>query len=328
MANGEHVVEFGQTWGLTGLTRDQLQEIHAATLEVLQDCGVIVESEEALEVLAAGGCKVDREVKRVKIPPQVVEDTIRSAPEKVLMAARDPKNDVILQEGRVGFTIFGTGLGVLDVYTGEHRPSTLADLAGATLLADALENVDIAFQAVDAGDLSEGFAKGLIEAETLFSNTSKHVLHGDFYGGAALERFIDMAAAIVGGREKLRERPIISSGGCPTSPLQLGEGLCEIVMGCARAGIPAMVLSMAMSGATAPITLAGTLVTHNAEVLSGLVLHQLSAPGAPFIYGSSTTVMDMIYATAPVGCPELGMVGAAATAMARYYLLPSFMAGG
>jgi trimethylamine:corrinoid methyltransferase-like protein len=179
-----------------------------------------------------------------------------------------------------------------------------------------------------AVDLTEDFCKGLIEAETLFANTSKHVLHGDLYGEAALDAFIDMAAVVVGGRDKLRERPIVSSGGCPSSPLQLGENLCDIIIGCARAGIPAMVLSMALAGATGPVTLAGTLVTHNAEVLSGLVLHQLTVPGAPFIYGSSTTMMDMTYATAPVGCPELGMVGAAAAALARYYLLPSFMAGG
>ncbi len=315
-------------WGLNGLTPSQLQEIHQGTLDVLQDCGVTVVSEEALDILAAGGCDVDRGQKRVKMPPGVVESAIRSAPEKVLMAGRDPKHDVLLEDGRVGFTIFGVGLRVLDLETGEHRVSSHEDLRQATLLCDALDSVDIAFQAVDASDLPENMAKGLIEGETLLSNTSKHVLHGDFYGGAALEAFVDMAAAVVGGREKLRERPIISSGGCPTSPLQLGEQLCEIIIGCARAGIPAMVLSMAMSGATSPITLAGTLVTHNAEVLSGLVLHQLTVPGAPFIYGSSTTIMDMIYATAPVGCPELGMVGAAATALARYYLLPSFMAGG
>lgn len=315
-------------WGLAGLTPDELQQIHRGTLDVLLECGVTVESAAALDILAAGGCDVDREQKRVRMPPEVVEAAIRSAPEKVLMAGRDPKRDVVLEDGRVGFTVFGVGLNVIDVETGERRSSTLEDLRGATLLCDALENVDIAFQAVDSSDLPENPAKGLIEAETLLANTSKHVLHGDFYDGEGLEAFIEMAAAIVGGGEKLRERPIISSGGCPTSPLQLSETLCEIIMGCARAGIPAMVLSMAMSGATSPVTLAGTLVTHNAEVLSGLVLHQLSGPGAPFVYGSSTTMMDMTYATAPVGCPELGIVGAAATALARYYMLPCFMAGG
>lgn len=315
-------------WGLAGPTPDELQQIHRGTLNVLQECGVTVESAAALDILAAGGCDVDWEQKRVRMSPEVVEAAIRSAPEKVLMAGRDPKCDVVLEDGRVGFTIFGTGVRVLDLETGELRASTLEDLRQATVLCDALDSVDISFQAVDAGDLPENMVKGLIEGETLLSNTSKHVLHGDLYGGAALETFVEMAGAVVGGRDELRKRPIISSGGCPTSPLQLGEQLCEIIIGCARAGIPAMVLSMAMSGATSPITLAGTLVTHNAEVLSGLVLHQLTETGAPFIYGSSSTIMDMTYATAPVGCPELGMVGAAATALARYYMLPCFMAGG
>jgi trimethylamine---corrinoid protein Co-methyltransferase len=322
------LTESASGWGLAGLTEAQLDEIHRATLDVLENCGVVVESEEALDLMAVGGCRVDRAEKRVRIPARLVEDAIRSAPERVLLAGRDPAHDVVLEDGRVGFTVFGVGLRVLDIYTGEHRGSTLEDLAQATRLADALTSVDIGFQAVDAGDLPEDSVKGLIEAETIFANTSKHFQFGDLYGGSALARLLEMAAAVVGGEDELRERPVVSSGGCPTSPLQLGEGLCEIIKGCANAGVPALVLSMAMAGATGPVTLAGTLVTHNAEVLSGLVLHQLVSPGAPFIYGSSTTVMDMTYATAPVGCPELGMIGAAATAMARYYLLPSFMAGG
>jgi trimethylamine--corrinoid protein Co-methyltransferase len=88
-----------------------------------------------------------------------------------------------------------------------------------------------------------------------------------------------------------------------------------------------MVLSMAMSGASAPVTLAGTLVVHNAEVLSGLILSQLARKGTPFVYGSSTTSMDLRLATASVGCPELAMINAAVAKLARFYSLPSWVAG-
>jgi trimethylamine---corrinoid protein Co-methyltransferase len=85
---------------------------------------------------------------------------------------------------------------------------------------------------------------------------------------------------------------------------------------------------MALAGATTPVTLAGTLVTHNAEVLSAVVLSQLAAKGAPVLYGSSTTLMDLRYSTTPVGAPELGMISAGVANLARYYMLPSFVAGG
>lgn len=85
---------------------------------------------------------------------------------------------------------------------------------------------------------------------------------------------------------------------------------------------------MAMAGGSSPVTLGGTLVTHNAEVLSGVILSQLTRKGAPVIYGSSTTMMDLRTTTAPVGAPELGMINAAVAALAQYYLLPSWVAGG
>jgi trimethylamine--corrinoid protein Co-methyltransferase len=99
-------------------------------------------------------------------------------------------------------------------------------------------------------------------------------------------------------------------------------------MAAARAGIAVNVLSMAMAGGSSPITMAGTLISHNAEVLSGVVLNQLTSKGAPVLYGSSSTIMDLKYATAPVGSPELGMINAGVAKLAQYYLLPSFVAGG
>jgi len=164
-------------------------------------------------------------------------------------------------------------------------------------------------------------------AEALFNNTSKHVFIGT-EGGKNFKKVLRMAAAVVGGEDKLRERPIFSCNVCPTSPLQLVGHCTEVIIEGARAGIAVNVLSMAMAGATSPITLAGSLVTHNAEVLSGIVLSQLTCKGAPVIYGSSTTIMDLRFATAPVGSPELGMINAGVAKLAQFYLLPSWVAGG
>src|SRR5690606_11934455 len=104
-------------------------------------------------------------------------------------------------------------------------------------------------------------------------------------------KIIQMAAEVVGGRAELKRRPIISFNVCPTSPLRLVPDCTDVIIEAARAGIPVNIISMALAGATAPVTLAGTLVTHNAEVLSAVVLSQLAAKGAPVLYGSSTTIM-------------------------------------
>ena len=112
------------------------------------------------------------------------------------------------------------------------------------------------------------------------------------------------------------------------SPLKLVRDCCEIIMEAARAGIGVNVLSMAMAGASAPVHLAGTLVTHNAEVLSGIVLAQLTRKGTPVVYGSSTCGLDLKLGTASVGSPELALISAAVAQLAHRYSLPSFVAGG
>jgi trimethylamine--corrinoid protein Co-methyltransferase len=136
-----------------------------------------------------------------------------------------------------------------------------------------------------------------------------------------------MCAEVVGGEDALRERPIVYGGVCPVSPLKLPKDATEVIIESSRWGIPDNILSMAMAGGSSPVTLAGTLVTHNAEVLAGITLAQLTERGAPVIYGSSTTAMDLKLAAASVGSPEIALISAAVAQLARRYLLPSFVAG-
>jgi len=313
-------------FSLNVFSDDELYEIHLATLEVLQKTGVFVEDQEALEIFDGGGAMVDPEKRIVKIPPHLVEDAIRSAPAKLYLAGRNPDNDIVLESNRVGFTNFGEGVQMVDPYTGKVRPSTKADVAATALMVDYLSDIDVYERAVVAHDVPQEVAQ-VHHGEAFLANTSKHCFLGPG-GGRQLKKLVDMAAAVVGGKERLRERPIISFITCPVSPLKLVKESCEIIIESARAGMVINILSMAMAGGSSPVTLAGTLVTHNAEVLAGTVLNQLTCRGAPVIYGSSTTCLDLRMATAPVGSPELGMISAAVAQMARYYLLPSWVAGG
>ena len=288
-------------FSLNAFTDDEFRDIHLATLEVLEQTGVFTDDREAMEIFAAGGATVDRDTGMVRIAPRIVEAAIDSSPERVFTAGRSPKDDIMLDAGRVGFTTFGEGLKIADLETGEMRAPTKQDVADTARLADYLSELDTYEIAVGAQDMP------LSRWET--------------------ETILDIAAAAVGGREAQRRRPIVMIGVCPVSPLKLPKECSEAIVSAARAGVPCLVLSMAMSGGSAPVSLAGTLVAHNAEVLAGITLAQLTSPGTPMLYGSSTTAMDLRLAAASVGSPECGVISAAVAAIARQYRLPSYVAG-
>lgn len=320
-------MDVSKGFSLKAFSNDELYAIHLATLEVLEQTGIEVLHDEALDIFDGGGCIVDRKKNLVKIPPYVVEDAIRSAPSRVLLAGRSPKDDVVLEDKRVHFMSFGTAVMTIDPFTGEYRESTKQDIANAALVCDALSEVDVVEKMLTARDVPPE-VNPFHQMEALLTNTTKHVWGASVTSGEQARIMIEMAAAVVGGKERLKERPLISVHFCPVSPLTLGWDGCDVAIEVVRAGQPFSVLSMAMAGGTAPVTLAGALVTHNAEVLSGIVLAQLIRKGAPVIYGSSTTCLDLKTATATVGSPELAVFSAAVVKLAQYYRLCSEVAGG
>ena len=311
---------------LNMFTQDELYEIHLATLDVLENTGVFFEDEEAREILADGGAAVDPETHVVKFPPYMVEDAIRSAPGSVNLAGRDPENDYVLGNNRVGFTNFGEGISIVDIHTGELRETVKKDVEESAVLVDYLDGIDVYERAVGAHDVNQD-TQPLHNAEAFLANTTKHCFHGAG-NGRLMKAAIDMAAEIVGGHDKFRERPIISFNTCPISPLKLVRDCTEIIIEGARAGALVNVLTQALAGGSAPVTPAGTLVVHNAEVLSGIVLGQTVKKGTPMMFGSSTCPLDLRMATATVGSPECAVINAGVAALSTYYLLPSWVAGG
>ena len=306
-------------------TEAELDQIHYATLEVLERTGIFVEDDEALDIFKDGGCRVDRENHVVRIPPHVVEDAIHSSPSKYVLYGRDPKNDFLMEPGRVAFTNFSEGIAVIDLATGEHRDSTLADVAAIARMNDYLSEFDTHEIAVGARDVPHQTA-AVHNTEAQLHNTTKPIGIGPL-SGLECRAILQMCAAVVGGEDELRERPIVYGGVCPVSPLKLPRDATEVIIECSRWWIPNNILSMAMSGGSSPVSLSGTLVVHNAEVLSGIVLAQLTERGCPMMYGSSTTAMDLKLAAASVGSPEICLISAAVAELARRYQIPSFVAG-
>ena len=307
------------------LSNEDLDALHEATLELMEDYGLQMHGEEALEVLSAAGCDVDKSIDRVRFPRNLVNDSIESCPPEFTLCGRDPKNDALVGGKHVVFKNFGTGVLMIDPYTGEVRDSTKEDLGNVARFIDAMDEVNVFSIAVAAGDVNQK-VKTLHEAEVVLNNITKNFAH-DLEGVKNTQRFIDMAAAIQGGYDKLRERPIITMGACPNSPLEINENETSIIMLSARHGLPIDILSMGLCGGTTPATLAGTLVTTNAEILGGIVLSQIINKGNPILYGSSTTIMDMKSATSPVGAPEHAMFGSAVGQIGHYYGIPTNVGG-
>jgi len=312
-------------WGMNTLTRDDLEQIHAATLDVLQSTGIYVDHDEALSILEKGGCWVNKKTKVARFPQHLVNEAMAQCPSHILLAGRDPEHDFMMGGRKVGFTPFGTGALTQDLETNEIRESTLEDVKSMAIVCDALEHVDVVLPPVSAEDMPPS-SYDLHGLAVTLPNTTKHVVT-DAESGDRCDKMIEMAVAIVGGRDELKSRPIVSFGVCPTSPLQLIHECCDVIIASAKSWMPINVLSMALAGATSPIPLAGTLVVHNAEVLSGIILAQLTNPGTPIMYGSSTTTFNMKTATATVGAPEMGMISAAVAELAHFYEVPCYVGG-
>ena len=262
-----------QTGGfsLNVFTDDELEDIHLATLEVLQKTGVFVGDDEAMDVYEGAGAVVDHNNRVVKIPPHVVEDAIQSVPSKFIACGRTPKNDVVLERNRVTFTNFGEGIKIVDPYTGEHRSTVKADTANAARLVDYLDNLDTYERIMASHDVPQETIS-LHNAEASLTNTSKHHWLGPVNGYCS-RKIVDILAAIVGGKDKLRERPLLTFVTCPGSPLTFTKEHCEIVMEAARNGLAVNVVSMTM--AVAPSSLGASSAALWTTYLPGLVIWAL-----------------------------------------------------
>ena len=310
---------------------DDIQRIDYATRDVLANYGVQVSDEEGLQIFKDAGCEVNFETKMVKIPSKLINQALSTAPEGFWIYGRDDENTYkLVHNGPVYYTNFGTGIQMCD-YLGDNkyktRDSNEEDLANSAKIVDALPNFAVYSLAVSARNWAGVGAEDVHEMITSIKNSSKHFHHIDPVA-ENVDFYWEMLTAYYGGDEKMaRDRPIMSMLVCPTSPLEISHNAAQVIIKGARYGIPVNVLSMAMAGGSSPIFLTGTLVTHNAEILSGLVLSQLANPGARVLYGSSTTTFDLRYGTAPVGSPELAVISAAVAKLGQYYGLPVFTAG-
>ena len=310
------------------LSEDDLRAIHWATLDILRTAGVkILHSQKILKLLEKAGCPVNYDKQLARIPSNLVEEALDKKGNAITLCGRNPKYDARLDDRHVYITNDGNGIAMLDFETGKKRPSTKTDLAKTAIISDALDELHIYWPMVSAQDTPE-HVRALHDLEASLANTEKHVMFETTLSPEVAQYQIEMAAAVVGSKEELRKRPIISSLHCPVAPLQHGVQSTQAAIEFAKARVPIVFFGMPQPGATGPATLAGSIVINNAEVLSGLVIAQLAAPGAPVIYGGGVAAFDMKAGSRAGGGPEHGLTGGAFAQLARHYGMPSIVGGG
>ncbi|MFQ5876511.1 MAG: trimethylamine methyltransferase family protein [Acidobacteriota bacterium] len=309
------------------LTEREVRMIHEGSLEILEKTGVLYENRTALDILEAHGQKVDRDSGVAWIQPDLVERCVRTAPRRFTLASRDGRHDAVVDGQRMHHMTDGQASFTIDERTGEHRPSTLHDLCLSTLLADALDPVKVIWSTVFPTDASTE-RRALFEVAASYMWSTKHFqMVGGVQDPEDVPYILEMIDAVDGDRRRRRDRPIFSMVTCPVSPLKHDDAMTGACIALAKEWVPIVFWPMPLQGATAPITVAGTLLATNAEFLSGLVLYQLVQPGLPMIYPAGPETLDMKTSLASTASPEGLVLNLAFKQMTDFYDVP-YMAGG
>jgi len=307
------------------LDAKDVTRIHQTSLKILEETGVKVELEEALKIFKKHEAKVNGEI--VRIPSPVVEKALGLVPKKFLMAGREEKNDLFMEDKRVYLGTGGAALTVLDLETGAARPGRLQDIAQIAKLVDALGNIDFYLRPCVPQDIPKE-VMDINQFYASLSNTAKHVMAAAQSVQTARE-VIEMGQMIAGGKEALVKRPIISFvTSWMISPLHFVTDTTRVLLEITKNRIPVALSSAPMAGSTSPVTLAGTLAQVHAEQLSGIVLTQLAHPGSPVLYGAIPSMADFRRMNYIGGGIEFGLMNAAISQMAQYIQVPNYNSAG
>lgn len=303
------------------LSESQMRDLHMAALEVLRRTGIRFFHRSAIDLLKDAGAFVS-DGNLVKFPARMVEDAIASAPGRVIMCDRHGEPAVFLEDRTVNFGTGSDCINLLDTETGQHRKFITQDIIDGYRLCDALPNIDFVMSIGIPTDVAPELAYDTQMALMLEHTIKPLVFVTDDL--ATCQRAIDMAAAVAGGHEALRERQSILLYSEPSSPLQQSETAVDKLMLMARHELPVVHSPAPLMGGTGPITMASGLAMSIAEIFSSLVLHQLTNPGAPYIFGAGLHHMDMKAAQICYASPEFQLTKSAIAQMGRMYGMPTW----
>jgi trimethylamine--corrinoid protein Co-methyltransferase len=302
------------------LSQEFVEKIVGEAYLVLERTGVFVENTTAIELLLAAGATIDEPTKRISIGSTIIEQALSTVPHTI--SVYDAGGEKSFQVGGDGvhFDPGSAALKVFDHSTQSERMPVTNDLVRFSRLTQQLENFD--FQST--GLISSDVPEKISDCHRLFVAlhcSSKPIVTGLF----VVEGFrpmYDLLVAVRNGEAELRKKPLAIFDACPSPPLKWSNLTAQSLIDCARTGIPSELVSMPLTGATAPVTLAGALVQLTAENLAGVVITQFASPGAPVIFGGSPSCFDMHTANPPMGAIETMMIDSAYSQIGKWLGLP------
>jgi trimethylamine--corrinoid protein Co-methyltransferase len=303
------------------LSNELIRKIIDEAYSLLENQGVFIENEEALDLFREAGMEVDPASQRVRITAKLIEDSLSSTPPSLKMYDRNGEIEYVIGGDSVHFAAGSVAVTILDSETQQERKAVTNDLVRFARLTDSLEHVHFQSTGILSTDVSEIVSDSYrLYIGLLFSK--KPLVTGTFRV-EGFEHMFRMLVAIRGSEKNLAEKPLAIFDACPSPPLKWSNLTAQSLIDSARVGIPSELISMGMTGATAPVTIAGTLVQHVAENLSGLVICQLAKKGAPVIFGGCPVSFDMRKGTTPIGAIETMMIDSAYTQIGKHLNLPT-----
>ncbi len=305
----------------TLLTEEQVQRIHDASLEILENVGLLVRFPPARELFAKHGCSVDEETQRVKFPRAVVEKYRKVYPSSFTFYARDPKFDRTIPRDSPVIVTASSAPDIMDPVTGRERRAESSDIARIAHLVNELPGYDIFSISTLADDAPAGqFTLSRLYPALKYCLKPIRVTTTDQKDTQSIMELVYMVA---GDKEAYKEHPFLTHHYCPVvSPLTMDKLSTENILYFANEGLPVYPTIVPNAGLTSPMSMAGTLAQGNAEFLAAATLMQMCREGTPLIYATLGTVADMRSGAYTSGAIECGMLHMAFAQMARFYNIP------
>jgi trimethylamine--corrinoid protein Co-methyltransferase len=303
------------------LSDELVKQIIEEGFALLMNPGIQVHNDEALSLLADAGAEVDMESKIAKIPEKIAWRALDTRPSEFYLYDLDGNQVVHYGGDSVQFDPGSGGITILDSETQQQRQALTEDLVKFVKLVETIPQLDAQSTAFITSDVPEAIGD-LYRLYLALNYMRKPIITGAFEK-ETWWTMKDMLVAVVGSEKDLTEKPVAVFDTCPSPPLKWSDITCQNLIDCAKNNIPAELVSMPMAGANSPVTLAGAVVQHTAESLSGVIINQLANPGAPIVWGGSPATFDMRKGTTPMGAIGTWMINCAYVQVGKELNLPT-----
>ena len=301
------------------LRQTDIEKIHDTAIKILGTIGIKVEGKEALKQYQSAGATVDQD-QVVKIPPEMIKAAVEKCRSRFSLYHRRTHEEMIVGDGNTKHGASGWTSMLLDWRTGLYRDARLADMVESVKLCGALDEVSWFMAPLICSDIDMEEAE-LYQFKVGVEHSNKPMLLGAS-DKQTVEKLAYLGARLAGGEKLFKDWPSFVIDVGVFSPLLLTADTSDVIISCAKLGIPMAIYSSAMAGATSPVTLSGTLAGTHAEKLAAIVLAKLVSPNIDIIYTSYNKTFDMQHADIAAANPEYGLLQAASVQLGRYINLP------